>query len=340
MAVLTVGLVKVLPQGFIPTDDTGMVLVFTEAAQDISFEEMVRHQQAAAAIVAQQTYVDAFMSSMGSSGSVNSTPNQGRIFMRLKPRADRPAINTIMGDLRQKLSAIPGLKAYPQIPPAIRIGGQLTKALYQFSLTGTDLKELYAVADNMEKKFRALPQLVDVNSDLQITSPQLRVDIDRDRAATLGITPQQIEESLYSAYGTRQVSTIYTPTNQYYVIMEVAPEFQRDVSNLSLIYLRSKGGKLVSLDTVASLRRSVGPLTVTHLGQLPAVTISFNLKPGISLGDATVAIQDLARKELPVTVSYSFVGSAQAFASSLKGHGAADREHGGGRHLYCPWNSL
>ena len=321
MAILTVGLVKLLPQGFIPTDDTGMVLVFTEAAQDISFEEMTRHQQVAAAIVAEQPYVDAMMSSMGSSGAVNSTPNQGRIFMRLKPRGERPQIDRIIGDLRQKLSGIPGLKAYPQIPPAIRIGGQLTKALYQFSLTGSDLTELYDVAGNMEKKFRALPQLVDVNSDLQITSPQLRVDIDRDRAATLGITPQQIEDSLYSAFGARQVSTIYTPTNQYYVIMEVGLEFQRDASALSLIYLRGKSGKLVALDAVASLRHSVGPLTVTHLGQLPAVTISFNLKPGVSLGDATTAIQELARQELPPTVSYSFVGSAQAFASSLQGMG-------------------
>jgi multidrug efflux pump subunit AcrB len=177
------------------------------------------------------------------------------------------------------------------------------------------------VAGNMEKKFHTLPQLVDVNSDLQITSPQLRVEIQRDRAATLGVTPQQIEDALYSAFGTRQVSTIYTPTNQYYVIMEVAPEFQRDVSGLSLIYLRSKGGKLVSLDTVATLRRSVGPLTVTHLGQLPAVTISFNLKPGVSLGDATSAIGELARSELPATISYSFVGSTQAFASSLRGMG-------------------
>jgi HAE1 family hydrophobic/amphiphilic exporter-1 len=321
MAVLTVGLVKELPQGFIPTDDTGIVLVFTEAAQDISFEEMVRHQQAAAAIVAQQPYVDAFMSAMGAGGSSASTPNQGRIFMRLKPRNERPSIDRIMGDLRQKLSAIPGLKAYPQVPPAIRIGGQLTKALYQFTLFGSDLKELYAVAGGMEQKFRALPMLADVNSDLQITSPQLRVDIQRDRAAALGITPQQIEDALYSAFGTRQVSTIYTPTNQYYVIMEVAPEFQRDTSALSLIYLRSKSGKLVSLDTVAALRRDVGPLTVNHLGQLPAVTVSFNLKPGVSLGDATAAIEALARRELPATVSYSFVGSAQAFASSLKGMG-------------------
>ena len=321
MAVLTVGLLRVLPQGFIPTDDTGLVLVFTEGAQDISFEEMKRHQQVAAGIVAEQPYVEAMMSSIGSSGSVSSVSNQGRVFMRLKPRNERPGIEVIMADLRKKLGVIPGFKAYPQIPPAIRIGGQLTRALYQFTLTGSDLKELYAVAGGLEQKFRGLPQLVDVNSDLQVTSPQLRVDIQRDRAATLGITPQQIEEALYSAFGSRQVSTIYTPTNQYFVIMEVAQEFQRDASGLSLIYLRSKGGKLVSLDAVAELRRDVGPLTVNHLGQLPAVTISFNLKPGVSLGDATTAISSLARREMPSTISYSFVGSAQAFATSLAGMG-------------------
>ncbi len=321
MFLLTGLMLYVLPKGFIPTDDTGIILVFTEAAQDISFEEMSRHQQAAAAIVAQQPYVKALMSAMGSSGVVNATSNQGRIFMTLKPRSERPSIDRIMADLRQKLSVVPGLRAYPQVPPAIRVGGQLTKALYQYTLTGSDRSELYAAAAKLEQKFRSLPMLTDVNSDLQITSPQLQVDIQRDRAATLGITPQQIEEALYSAFGTRQVSTIYTPTNQYYVIMEVAPEFQRDVSALSLIYLRSKSGKLVSLDTVASLRRSVGPLTVTHLGQLPAVTLSFNLKPGVSLGDATDAIQQAVRGELPATISYNFVGSAQAFNASLQGMG-------------------
>jgi hydrophobe/amphiphile efflux-1 (HAE1) family protein len=320
MAALTAGLVKILPQGFIPTDDTGILFMFTEAAQDISFEEMVRHQQAAAKIVSEQPYVDAMMSALGGGGG-NTTLNQGRIFMRLKPRDQRPPIDQIMNDLRRRLSVIPGLRAYPQIPPSIRIGGQLTKALYQFTLFGSDLKELYSVSTDLEKKFRTLPQLVDVNTDLQITSPQLRVDIQRDRAASLGITPADIEDALYSAFGTRQVSTIYTPTNQYYVIMEVAPEFQRDTSALSLIYLRSRSGKLVSLDTVATLRRDVGPLTVNHLGQLPAVTISFNLKSGVSLGEATAAIQQLAQTELPATVSYSFVGSAQAFASSLQGMG-------------------
>ena len=320
MAVLTVGLVIVLPRGFIPTDDTGILLVFTEAAQDISYEEMARHQQAMATIVAQQPYVDAMMSAIGAGGP-NGTLNTGRIFMRLKPRGERPAIDVIMNDLRRKLSVVPGMRAFPQIPPAIRISGQLTKALYQFTLTGSDLKELYAVATTMEQRFRELPQLVDVNTDLQITSPQLRVDIQRDRAATLGVTPGQIEDALYSAFGTRQVSTIYTPTNQYYVIMEVAPEFQRDASALSLIYLRSRSGKLVSLDTVATLRRDVGPLTVNHLGQIPAVTLSFNLKTGVSLGDATTAIAAIAARELPPTVSYSFVGATQAFASSLAGMG-------------------
>jgi len=323
MVVLTGVLVKELPQGFIPTDDTGMVLVLTEGAQDISFAEMSRHQQAAAAIIAQQPYVDAFMSALGGGGGGGGggSSNSGRIFMRLKPRGERPPVSWIVADLRQKLAVIPGLRVFPQVPPPIRIGGQFTRALYQFTLTGSDLNELYVAAGKLERKFRELPGLTDVNTDLQITSPQLRVDIQRDRAATLGISPQEIEEALYSAFGTRQVSTIYTPTNQYYVIMEVGPEFQRDASALSLIHLRSQGGKLVPLDTVATLRHSVGPLTVAHLGQMPAVTLSFNLKPGVSLSDATAAIQALARAELPATISYNFVGSAQAFAASMQGMG-------------------
>src|SRR5258708_11658505 len=173
----------------------------------------------------------------------------------------------------------------------------------------------------MEGKFRKLPQLVDVNSDLQISSPQVRVSIQRDRAAALGITSQQIEDTLYSAFGTRQVSTIYTQTNQYYVVMEVAQEFQRDPAALSLIYLRSASGKLVPLDTVATLRREVGPLSVNHLGQQAAVTISFNLRPGVALGEATAAIDELVRPNVPSTISYGFIGSAQAFGDSMRGLG-------------------
>ncbi|MBI2517537.1 MAG: efflux RND transporter permease subunit [Opitutae bacterium] len=320
MAVLTVLVARVLPTGFIPTDDNGQIFTFTEAAQDVSFAEMVRHQQAAAAIVAKNPHVSSFMSAIGG-GPNSSNSNQGRIFMRLKPRDQRPPAAVIVQQLRKDLAGIPGLRVFPQLLPPIRLGGSFTKALYQFTLFGSDLNELYAAAQKMEAKMRNLPGLQDVNTDLQISNPQLRVDINRDRAAALGVTPQQIEDALYSAYGSRQVSTIYTPTNQYYVIMETAPEFQQNPEGLALIYIRARGGKLVPLDTVAALRREVGPLTVNHLGQLPAVTISFNLRPGSSLGGATAVVEALARKELPATISYGFQGSAQAFASSLQGLG-------------------
>jgi len=308
-----------LPRGFIPTDDIGQIFIYTEAAQNVSFDEMVQHQQAAAAIVAKNPAVEAFMSALGSGGSSNSGINNGRLILRLKPLNQRPPASVVVNQLRQQLSVIPGLRSYPQQPPLIRIGGQSTKSLYQYSLYGTDLDELYQVSQKMEAGFRALPQLVDVNTDLQLSSPQMRVDIQRDRAAALGITPEQIENALYDAYGTRQVSTIYTPTNQYYVIMELAPEFQADPRSLSLIYIRSSNGKLIPLDTVAALRRDIGPLAVNHFGQLTSVTLSYNLKPGASLSDAATAITKLARKTLPATINGDFVGSAQAYSSSTQG---------------------
>ncbi|HVT74111.1 MAG TPA: efflux RND transporter permease subunit [Lacunisphaera sp.] len=320
MVVLSVVVAWRLPQGFIPNDDTGQIFAFTEAAQDVSFGEMVRHQIAAAEIVAKNPYVDSFMSAIGG-GPSSSSNNQGRIFMRLKPLNQRPPAEQIVQMLRRDLAVIPGLKAYPQLLPPIRIGGSLTKALYQFTLFGSDLQELYAAAQKMEAKLRTVPELQDVNTDLQISNPQLRVDIKRDRAATLGITPEQIEDALYSAFGSRQVSTIYTPTNQYYVIMEMAPDFQKTSEALSLLYLKGNDGASVPLEAVASLHREVGPLTINHLGQLPAVTISFNTRPGFSLGQAAAVVSDIARRELPATVSYGFQGSAQAFASSLQGLG-------------------
>jgi hydrophobe/amphiphile efflux-1 (HAE1) family protein len=320
MVVLTVLLALRLPQGFIPTDDNGQIRCPTEAAQSISFDEMVRHQEAAAAIAARNPDIAAFMSSV-SGGGGSSAVNAGSLFFRLKDRGERAPVGDIIKDLRRELAAVPGLRVYPQQPPPIRIGGLQSRALYQFTLFGNDIPQLYAAAADMETRIRALGPVVDVNSDLQIASPQARVVIDRDRAATLGLTPQQIEETLYSAYGSRQVSTIYTPTNQYYVVMEVAPEFQRDPDDLSSLYLRARNGQLVPIDAVARIERTVGPLTVNHLGQVPAVTISFNLKPGAALSDATTAIEAQARQHLPATVSHDFQGSAQAFASSLKGLG-------------------
>ncbi len=318
MVILSVVVGMRLPQGFIPTDDTGQIFAFTEAAQDVSFNEMMRHQIVAAEIVAKNPNVDSFMSAIGAGGS-SSTNNQGRIFMRLKPRKERPSAMEVVQQLRKELSVVPGLKVYPQLLPPIRIGGSLTKAQYQFTLFGSDLKELYAASQKMEAKLRTIPDLQDVNTDLLISNPQLRVEIKRDRAAALGITPAQIEDALYSAYGSRQVSTIYTPTNQYYVIMEMAPDFQKTPEALSLIYLRSGPGGSVPLESVATLHREVGPLTINHLGQLPAVTISFNPRPGFSLGEASAIVSRIAREVLPATVSYGFQGSAQAFASSLQG---------------------
>jgi len=319
--VLTAGLFKSIPQGFIPTEDTGQIFAFTEAAQDISFDAMKDKQRAAAAIVRQQPYIDQLMSSIGAS-TINVVPNTGRIFMRLKPRAERPSADRIIADLRPKLAAIPGFRVYPQNLPTIRIGGNLTKALYQYTLQATDLRELYRWGPIVFDKMRALPGFQDVNTDLQIMSPQVTVDIDRDKASALGVSAEQIESALYSAYGSRQVSTIYTPTNQYWVILELDPAYQRDPSELSLLHVRAQSGKLVPLNAVARLTPTIGPLTITHLGQLPSVTISFNLVPGVALSQA-VELVNRAQRELglPATITGSFQGTAQAFQASLKGQG-------------------
>ena len=311
-----------IPKGFLPSEDTGSIFIFTEAAEGISYEAMVQHQRLLADIVSQDKYVDNVMSSVGGgSASVAGNTNQGRIFIRLKPRATRPHVDQVIEELRPKLATVPGIKAYMQNLPPIRIGGQLTKSLYQFTLQSPDTEELYRSATLLEAKWRDVPGLQDVASDLQIKNPQINVVIDRDKASALGVTAQQVEDALYTAYGTRQISTIYAPNNEYRVIMELAPLYQRDPSALSLLYIRSNSGQLVPLNVVAGLTATLGPLSVNHLGQLPAVTLSFNLKPGVSLGDAVKRVDDLARANLPSTITTSFQGAAQAFESSLSGLG-------------------
>ena len=311
-----------IPKGFLPSEDTGSIFIFTEAAEGISYEAMVQHQRLLADIVSQDKYVDNVMSSVGGgSASVAGNTNQGRIFIRLKPRATRPHVDQVIEELRPKLATVPGVKAYMQNLPPIRIGGQLTKSLYQFTLQSPDTEELYRSATLLEAKWRDVPGLQDVASDLQIKNPQINVVIDRDKASALGVSAQQVEDALYTAYGTRQISTIYAPNNEYRVIMELAPLYQRDPSALSLLYIRSNSGQLVPLNAVAGLTATLGPLSVNHLGQLPAVTLSFNLKPGVSLGDAVKRVDDLARANLPSTITTSFQGAAQAFESSLSGLG-------------------
>ncbi len=310
-----------IPKGFIPNEDTGQVFAFTEASQDVSFDSMMQHQQEVAGIVAKQPYVDSYFSAIGASG-INVVPNTGRIFMRLRPRTERPSADEIVQDLRRKVSGIPGMNVYPQVLPTIRIGGQLTKGLFQYTLQDADQQTLYQWAPVLFDKIRGLPGFLDVNSDLQITSPQVLVEIDRDRASALGVTADQIESALNDAYGSPQVSTIYTPTNQYWVMMELLPQYQRDPAALSMLYIRSSSGKLVPLGSVAKLTRAVGPLTVNHLGQLPAVTISFNLRPDLSLGSAVEEVRRMERDlRLPATLSTSFQGTVQAFQRSLQGLG-------------------
>jgi HAE1 family hydrophobic/amphiphilic exporter-1 len=313
-------LFAIIPKEFIPSQDTNRIAGFTEAAQGISYQSMVEHQQAVAEVISREPAVANFMSAVGARSS-SPTGNSGRFFLSLKPRSEREAnVDQIIQDLRQKLVAVPGIKVFMQNPPLIRIGGRLTKGLYQYTLQATDMHELQQWAPQVEKALRDLPELQDVSSDLEITNPQVVVNIDRNKAQSLGITPEQIESTLYDAYGSRQVSTIYTSANQYQVILEVEPQYQQSPAALSLLYLRSSSGKLVPLDSVATLSRNLGPLTINHTGQLPSVTLSFNLKPGVALGDAVDRIRKAVQEvRLPATITTSFQGTAQEFEASKKG---------------------
>jgi HAE1 family hydrophobic/amphiphilic exporter-1 len=229
-------------------------------------------------------------------------------------------VDSVMQRLRTKLAEIPGINVYLQNPPVIRIGGQLTKSLYQYTLQGPDIEELYRWAPRVEAALQQLPELQDVTSDLQIASPQVMITIDRDKATVLGVTADQIENALYSAYGSRQVSTIYAPNNDYQVILEVEPQYQRDPAALSLLHVRAAGGRLVPLETVARVVPHVGPLTVNHTGQLPSVTLSFNLRPDIALGDAISRIDGtVGNVGVPAAITTSFQGTAQEFQKSLAG---------------------
>jgi HAE1 family hydrophobic/amphiphilic exporter-1 len=265
--------------------------------------------------------IESFMSSAGSRGS--SGGNTGSFFIRLKPKSQRKfSADELIQQWRPALSTVPGIKVYLQNPPTIQLGGRASKSQYQYTLQTPDIQELYKYAAIMERKVQELPGFQDVTSDLQIKNPKVNIEIQRDKAATLGVTAEQIETALSYAYSSGQVSTILAPDNQYLVITELLPEYQLDPSVLSMLYVRSDTtGKLIPLNALANFTTSAGPLTINHQGQLPAVTISFNLKPGISLGDATNTIDQLAKNTLPATMNTSFQGTAAAFRSSLKGLG-------------------
>jgi HAE1 family hydrophobic/amphiphilic exporter-1 len=310
----TLVLYQFVPKGFIPTEDQGQIQGTTETLEGTSFENMRDHQLQVADIVGKDPNVAHYMSTVG-----GGTMNQGRVSIRLKPLGQRLPADQVARELNAKLSQVTGIRTYLSLPQSIRIGGRPTKTLYQFTLQSADIDALYDNAAKLERVLRGIPSLQDVTTDLQIKNPQVSVQIDRDRATSLGVTVQQIEQALYDAYGSRQVSTIYTPNNQYWVILELLPEYQRDPSALQLLYLRSQKGTLIPLTSVASASNDVGPLSVNHSGQLPSVTLSFNLPPGVSLGTAVSDVEKAARQTLPSTISTGFSGTAQAFQSSQQG---------------------
>lgn len=319
VSILSVVLLVKVPKGFLPLEDTGQLFGFTEAAEGISFAAMSAHQQKLAEVVKADPAVEGFISSVGRGGF--AAPNTGVLFIRLKDHQNREDAFTVLARLRRKLAAVPGIQAFVQVPPPINIGGRPTQSQYQFILQSSDTDALYRTAPSFEAKLRSLPQLTDVTSDLRLRNPQLTVSIDRDRATSLGVSAEAIEDALYAAFGPRQISTIFAPTNQYRVLLEVLPEYQASPSHLSLIHVRSRQSHLVPLESVARVRQEVGPLSVNHWGQLPAVTISFNLAPGVALSQALAAVQQTARETLPSHVTTGFQGLAQAFRSSMAGLG-------------------
>jgi len=320
----TVYLFTIVPKGFLPSEDQGRFMVNTEAAQGISFEDMQRHQMQVADLLTNDPNVASTNVMVGAIGNSGSALNTGRVWVELKPRDQRKvSVDQAIAELRPKVAQIPGIRAFMTNQPPINLGsgqgGQ--RALYQFTLQDTDTAELYKYAPLMEEKTRQLPGLEDVSSDLLLRNPQVTVDMDRNKVSAFGLTANQVENALYNAYGTRQVSQIYAPNNQYQVILQVAPQFQKDPAAMSLLYVRSNAGRLIPLESVARLKTDVGPMSVSHFGQLPAVTISFNLKPGYALGDAVNSIQALAASTVPSTVTTTFQGAAQAFQDSLQGLG-------------------
>jgi HAE1 family hydrophobic/amphiphilic exporter-1 len=294
---------------------------------------MMDYEKEIAEVVSHHPDVDSLMASVGGQTASNlGGPNYGELVVHLKPRRDRDRnVDEVIKDLRPKLSGFPGMKVYLQNPPTIRIGGKVTKSLYQISLQSPDKEELYAAAAEMEQRIAEVPGLEDVTSDVAVQAPQINLTIDRDKAAAMQINANQIENALYDAYGPRWVSTIYGSVNEYKVLLELMPQYQADPRSLSLLYFKTGGGpgggaaavatgagpKLIPLDTLASVKTEVGPQTISHHGQLPSATVSFNLQPGASLGEVVSRIQEIATNTLPETIGFEFQGAARAFQTSL-----------------------
>ena len=317
LAGFTFYLFQVVPKGFIPSGDTGLLFGNTEGAQGISLDDMIKHQNVITDIIRKDPNVQSYASTVGAGGR-NSGGNSGTIFIGLKPLNQRKSADDVIEELRPKVSREPGLRVILQNPPSLNIGGGFGRSTYQVTIQASSTADLADAAPLLERKMREMPILQDVNSNLQINTPQINVEIDRKQAAAHNVTISQIQTALGDAFGSRQVSTIYMPTNEYQVILEAKPEFQSDPSALGRLYIHSSNGSLVPLSAVAGFTRTVGPSQVNHYGEMPATTISFNLRPGVSLSQATQQIQQVAKQNLPATITTTFQGSAQVFQSSLQ----------------------
>jgi HAE1 family hydrophobic/amphiphilic exporter-1 len=310
-----------IPKGLFPVEDTGFLTVATEAAEDTSFDGMVEKQLRVDAIIRANPYIAAYNNEVGQVGARMGV-NGGNFYVQLKPRDQRPPVTQVIQELRRQVAAVTGINVFFQPVQNLNIGVRSNRSLYQYTLQSGSLDELYRFAPLVEAQMRRLPVLQDVGSDLQIKNPQALVNIDREKAAALGLSAEQIRTTLYNAFGSRQVATIFTASNDYAVILELGPSFQESADALSKVFVRSAAGQLVPLATVATVNQVAGPLTVTHQGQLPAVTISFNLAPGVALGEAIEQIQGMERRlALPATITPGFSGTAQVFQQSLRGQG-------------------
>jgi hydrophobic/amphiphilic exporter-1 (mainly G- bacteria), HAE1 family len=308
----TIYLFGKVSKGFIPDGDNDSMMVTVEAAQGTSYYKMVDYVQQVATILRRDPNIDSFMSNA-------DTGNTPRFWVQLKPRKMRAlGLTDIIAELRPKVSHFPGIRVFLVAPPSLHIGGHQTKSAYDFTLEGPDTGELYKQAQRLEREIAQLPGLVDVTTDLQVKNPQVNLLIDRDRTAALGLDANQIESALYSAFGPRWSSTIYAPTNQYKVLLEVSPKYQEFSDYLNKIYFKASGGQLVPLSNFASLKEGASPQSINHSGEFPSVTVSFNAKPGVSLGDAVNMVQATARRVLPANMNANFEGNAQAFQQSLK----------------------
>jgi len=317
----TLWLYVVVPKGFFPTEDTGYVVGITEGSTDISFPALSVLQRRVADIVRKDPAV-AYVNSTVGAGGPNTVGNSGRMLVALKPRKERDSLATITARLRKNANIVPGIRIFFQPIQNINLGGKLDKSQYQYTLQSNDTATLYRLAPELRDKIAQIPGLLDVTTDLYIKNPQITIQVDREKSAVYGLSVDQVRQELYNAFGARQVATIYSPVNTYQVILEAQPEFQAGPDDLARIYLKTTNGTVVPLSAVTKFEPTVGPLQVNHQGQQPAVTISFNLAPGFSLGQAVDAIQNLEREQrLPATITTGFQGTAQVFQDSLRGQG-------------------